>query len=1466
MLVVPDEAASRRAFSGISRLPRPCIPAPLHTHLTSPSSALKTSISRTSSLPLRGTGFESRMGSADIHTSETWRTLPITGAKHVYTEVDVAFQDKIGAKHVYTEVYFAIGSQFSIRDLGDSDPIADLQGNNIEVLRDDLRYDHVRHVVDDSEPIADLHENKHKITCYLSRNATMNVCYQTVHELHLSLRSIKSPAPTSAVFSTASYLTCIDFPLNTICSTLPYKDGQIWTALNNEVLRTDEGETIRKCNGEVNGRPQRKPADQRHSPARYPRAKCRGDLAGNRTRFAVVGSAHPSHYTTAAPRGDLAGNRTRFAVVGSAHPSHYGTAAPRGDLAGNRTRFAVVGSAHPSHYGTAAPTCEISALLELPSSIVYKVIIFREKFSAEICWYTWRHFSGIRRDVEPGFRRSVLAAVGRGEDGWLPGVVKSLAMTSLLANQIMGKEDSGRDGYRSGSVLALLPGLVHKQRRLFTSGAALFESATPSPATCDSLRADEDAAGLVRSSTVMRGRGNRISPRKPTDQWHRPAQFPHAKIREREKEREREHSFAQPGENIASRNSRALALGIETITLSFLSDVRPTADANSRSRQRDDVTDLQDVGAPFLNQLMLETCSPDGNTARRESSGERSTWPKIIASTITDTLRMSDTYDRCCTFQGEPQSPVGTFESSLRPIGDGELCAPVTHLSRIPYPSSTPSSHPLPLVRPRDPNISHSYEEARLQAVMCLDEGSPPILGDIPRGRSEVRREQHRNAKSGKREILGKTTRPAASSGTIPTCEYPGATPLGIEHRLATLGRDPSCCVRLDVGSAVVGKFVLWMLVGWCAAIFSEQFFCSRRRCRFGIFIPRRRGCDVTVFVPFHDFARLMDFRIMALSSFEDFAAVFNHVQGLSRLPRDLHQGFWTLYQFCLCAHEVYTERGTKVVLSGMDDKQYIKADGISTLPWGHYRIPTFFYYPLTIVTAPKLIQPTHENHNCHHHTTLNYVQLPQPHVPPVPQPSTQLYTAAHNKPRIDYTKACQLNSTGGRGGAVVGLLASHQGEPGSIHGGESCRTMPLVDGFSRWVFHIPRPCIPALLQTHLSSPASALETSMSRAAQISSLTQFNSVIRSFITTFHSTSHRLVGWRPVINVARYYVVYGVLRNNRRVMSGNAGTNRTGLHAVVGISRDTRILRSREPMRAKRDVYGAERERIGPGGGGEDGAGKLRENPSTSGQSVLTCENIANRNRFAKVVARLAGRCAGEWSMSGIATSPKDNTRLFPLTRPTYRLDLGSREVCCTVSSPTSSLPRPKHHFFFFPPRHLQHVYEDWPLVVPLKACLAYSCAIPTCVLTGKYPFHYALPIHTTILASPALNLVTLVTGNSPKCLVLAQCVNSIAPWRSRLRPATSMTCRRHRAYPRSAVTYLSYGGQSAFPPDTALRKSFQLEPEIFINYFEGNSSFKAVAYVEIFFRLRVRTAGGRSDKGDTATCVKRPIASTRASL
>ncbi|KAJ8877615.1 hypothetical protein PR048_022070 [Dryococelus australis] len=84
----------------------------------------------------------------------------------------------------------------------------------------------------------------------------------------------------------------------------------------------------------------------------------------------------------------------------------------------------------------------------------------------------------------------------------------------------------------------------------------------------------------------------------------------------------------------------------------------------------------------------------------------------------------------------------------------------------------------------------------------------------------------------------------------------------------------------------------------------------------------------------------------------------------------------------------------------------------------------------------------------------------------------------------------------GGRGVVVARLLAYLQGEPGSIPGrlppGFSHVGIVWDNAAGRWVFSgisrfpPPCPCIPALLHIHITSPSSALKTSMLRAAQIS--------------------------------------------------------------------------------------------------------------------------------------------------------------------------------------------------------------------------------------------------------------------------------------------------------------------------------------------------------------------------------------------
>ncbi|KAJ8893541.1 hypothetical protein PR048_006139 [Dryococelus australis] len=52
----------------------------------------------------------------------------------------------------------------------------------------------------------------------------------------------------------------------------------------------------------------------------------------------------------------------------------------------------------------------------------------------------------------------------------------------------------------------------------------------------------------------------------------------------------------------------------------------------------------------------------------------------------------------------------------------------------------------------------------------------------------------------------------------------------------------------------------------------------------------------------------------------------------------------------------------------------------------------------------------------------------------------------------------------------------------------ESCRTIPLVGGFSRGSPVSSRPCIPALVHSRLIPPSSALKISLLRTAQVSRL------------------------------------------------------------------------------------------------------------------------------------------------------------------------------------------------------------------------------------------------------------------------------------------------------------------------------------------------------------------------------------------
>ncbi|KAJ8889541.1 hypothetical protein PR048_009040 [Dryococelus australis] len=99
------------------------------------------------------------------------------------------------------------------------------------------------------------------------------------------------------------------------------------------------------------------------------------------------------------------------------------------------------------------------------------------------------------------------------------------------------------------------------------------------------------------------------------------------------------------------------------------------------------------------------------------------------------------------------------------------------------------------------------------------------------------------------------------------------------------------------------------------------------------------------------------------------------------------------------------------------------------------------------------------------------------------------------NEPPKHFISAC-LHTDGGRGGVINSLLVSHVDKWRLIPGGvalEFSRVGMVTDyAASRRVFsgisRFPRPCIPALLHSHLPSHLSTLKTSVLRATQISSL------------------------------------------------------------------------------------------------------------------------------------------------------------------------------------------------------------------------------------------------------------------------------------------------------------------------------------------------------------------------------------------
>ncbi|KAJ8872158.1 hypothetical protein PR048_025760 [Dryococelus australis] len=180
--IVPYYAVGQWVFSGVSRFPRPFIPVLLHTSVTLIGSRDPTVKSRSKPPVLEVRGIKTQRGekvfgeyvpgtlgtitqssllfsAGGSRGGETKRVVrsggsalaqpaEVIGVGHVI-EVPLmtaqqrgrrrrrekrfprAHTDKIDVKHVYTEVDIAIGSQFIRHDLDDSEPIADLQGNNL---------------------------------------------------------------------------------------------------------------------------------------------------------------------------------------------------------------------------------------------------------------------------------------------------------------------------------------------------------------------------------------------------------------------------------------------------------------------------------------------------------------------------------------------------------------------------------------------------------------------------------------------------------------------------------------------------------------------------------------------------------------------------------------------------------------------------------------------------------------------------------------------------------------------------------------------------------------------------------------------------------------------------------------------------------------------------------------------------------------------------------------------------------------------------------------------------------------------------------------------------------------------------------------------------------------------------------------------------------------------------------------
>ncbi|KAJ8886208.1 hypothetical protein PR048_012417 [Dryococelus australis] len=104
VVIVPDDAAGRQVFSGISRFSRPCIPALLHSHLISPASALKTSLIRAAqSWPINRTRSKiaqhcATAVSVDVVTAEVIAKVVEEGVRSSLRRLDVTYATRESTK------------------------------------------------------------------------------------------------------------------------------------------------------------------------------------------------------------------------------------------------------------------------------------------------------------------------------------------------------------------------------------------------------------------------------------------------------------------------------------------------------------------------------------------------------------------------------------------------------------------------------------------------------------------------------------------------------------------------------------------------------------------------------------------------------------------------------------------------------------------------------------------------------------------------------------------------------------------------------------------------------------------------------------------------------------------------------------------------------------------------------------------------------------------------------------------------------------------------------------------------------------------------------------------------------------------------------------------------------------------------------------------------------------------------